>query len=207
MPGSPAIDAGRLTNCPPFDQRGVERPQGERCDAGAFEVEQGSGPAVIAFISESLVVDRGEDVTLSVTSDGERPLTYQWFFRGLPVAGATGRQFLLGSVDPTNAGNYRVAVTNALGGAVSSNVALGVVVTDDVNFNSECNINHCTLTWQSALNYIYNIQRMDAPDEPWVMLEDTGDFPGTGGVLSFNDLDGPAAMDTRRYRIVVTGRQ
>ena len=82
-----------------------------------------------------------------------------------------------------------------------------VVVTDDVNFNSECNINHCTLTWQSALNYIYNIQRLDAPDEPWVMLEDTVDFLGTGGVLPFNDLDGPAAMDTRRYRIVVTGRQ
>ena len=207
MPGSPAIDAGRLTNCPPFDQRGVERPQGERCDAGAFEVEQGIGPAVIWFISESLVVDRGEDVTLRVAARGEHPFTYQWFFRGLPITGATQRRLVLATVAPTNAGNYLVAVTNALGGAVSSNVALGVVVTDDVNFNSECNINHCTLTWQSALNFIYNIQRMDAPDEPWVMLEDTVDFLGTGGVLPFNDLDGPAAMDTRRYRIVVTGRQ
>jgi len=39
-PGSPAIDAV-LEGCPPpsTDQRGVSRPQGDRCDVGAFEVE------------------------------------------------------------------------------------------------------------------------------------------------------------------------
>ena len=79
-------------------------------------------------------------------------------------------------------------------------------MTDEVAFNSVCNSNYCTLTWQSTSDYVYNIQRMDAPDEPWLRLEDTGDFLGTGDVLSFNDVDGPAAMDNRRYRIVVIGR-
>ncbi len=36
LPGSPAIDAGQSTGCPP-DQRGVVRPQGAACDIGAFE--------------------------------------------------------------------------------------------------------------------------------------------------------------------------
>jgi uncharacterized delta-60 repeat protein/CSLREA domain-containing protein len=36
---SPAIDAGDRGNCPPTDQRGVIRPQGDRCDIGAYEVE------------------------------------------------------------------------------------------------------------------------------------------------------------------------
>jgi len=35
--GSAAIDAGANSTCPPRDQRGVERPQGRRCDIGAFE--------------------------------------------------------------------------------------------------------------------------------------------------------------------------
>jgi predicted outer membrane repeat protein len=39
LPGSPAID-GVLNPCPPpaTDQRGVSRPQGPKCDIGAFEV-------------------------------------------------------------------------------------------------------------------------------------------------------------------------
>lgn len=39
LPGSPAIDAASLLRCPPTDQRGVSRPQGPRCDIGAYELE------------------------------------------------------------------------------------------------------------------------------------------------------------------------
>jgi uncharacterized delta-60 repeat protein len=38
LPGSPAIDAGDDSACPPTDQRGVSRPQGLSCDIGAFEL-------------------------------------------------------------------------------------------------------------------------------------------------------------------------
>ncbi len=37
LAGSPALDAGSTTDCPAADQRGVARPQGLRCDIGAFE--------------------------------------------------------------------------------------------------------------------------------------------------------------------------
>jgi beta-glucanase (GH16 family) len=37
LPGSPAIDAADAALCPATDQRGVARPQGPACDAGAFE--------------------------------------------------------------------------------------------------------------------------------------------------------------------------
>jgi hypothetical protein len=39
LPGSVAIDAAILSNCPATDQRGVTRPQGAGCDAGAYEFE------------------------------------------------------------------------------------------------------------------------------------------------------------------------
>jgi len=38
LAGSPAIDVIAAAACPePVDQRGVHRPQGPRCDAGAYE--------------------------------------------------------------------------------------------------------------------------------------------------------------------------
>jgi CSLREA domain-containing protein len=37
LPGSAAIDAGASPYCPATDQRGVARPQGSACDAGAYE--------------------------------------------------------------------------------------------------------------------------------------------------------------------------
>lgn len=39
LAGSPAIDAGDPATCPATDQRGVERPQGQACDIGAYEAE------------------------------------------------------------------------------------------------------------------------------------------------------------------------
>lgn len=41
QPGSPLIDAGiGSPNCPALDERGMTRPQGARCDIGAFEAQQ-----------------------------------------------------------------------------------------------------------------------------------------------------------------------
>jgi hypothetical protein len=48
LPGSPAIDAGD-GGCAPVDQRGVLRPQGRRCDIGAFEAGAGSAGAFPDF--------------------------------------------------------------------------------------------------------------------------------------------------------------
>jgi hypothetical protein len=42
LPGSPAVDAGDDSVCPPTDQRGARRPEGFRCDIGSFEL----GPKV-----------------------------------------------------------------------------------------------------------------------------------------------------------------
>ncbi|MFN8633042.1 MAG: choice-of-anchor Q domain-containing protein [Chloroflexota bacterium] len=43
LASSPALDGGTNTGCPSMDQRGQPRPQGARCDIGAFEAS-GSAP-------------------------------------------------------------------------------------------------------------------------------------------------------------------
>jgi len=45
LKGSPALNAGANKGCPKTDARGVKRPQGPRCDIGAYEALGGKGVA------------------------------------------------------------------------------------------------------------------------------------------------------------------
>jgi hypothetical protein len=50
LAGSPAVDAAG--QCPPFDQRGVERPQGAACDSGPYEIVVVPPPAPPAPVGD-----------------------------------------------------------------------------------------------------------------------------------------------------------
>ena len=62
--------------------------------------------------------------TLAAVAEGAQPLSYTWFFNGAPLIGATNSVLLFASFNETNAGNYRVRVTNAVGSVESSGIAL-----------------------------------------------------------------------------------
>ena len=64
LTGSPARDRGSDAGCPATDQRGVARPQGSRCDIGAYE--RRNGPPVARNDSYSGTEDR----TLRVPARG-----------------------------------------------------------------------------------------------------------------------------------------
>jgi hypothetical protein len=68
----------------------------------------------------------GKSVTLTVTTAGTAPLSYQWLQNGTPIQGATGSSLVLTNLQLTNAGNYSVVVTNAYGSATSGNAYLTV---------------------------------------------------------------------------------
>jgi hypothetical protein len=63
LTGSPAIDAGTGLGCPASDQRGVPRPQGLACDAGAFE----AAPVAVTGPRADTVAPR---ITALTVSDG-----------------------------------------------------------------------------------------------------------------------------------------
>ena len=60
------------------------------------------------------------DIDLSVTAEGHN-LTYQWFFDGAAIPGATSSRYF-DVYDPDKEGEYYVEVTGTCGGTVSSNV-------------------------------------------------------------------------------------
>jgi hypothetical protein len=68
----------------------------------------------------------GKAATLSVSGNGYGTLSYQWYFQGLPVAGATNQSLSLTNVSSNHAGNYYVTVANSVGAVTSSNAALTV---------------------------------------------------------------------------------
>ncbi len=62
-----------------------------------------------------------------VGADGQAPLSYEWRHEGVAIAGATNTFFALTNVQLSVAGAYSVAVSNVLGGVLSSNVMLTVL--------------------------------------------------------------------------------
>ena len=70
----------------------------------------------------------GSNITFKVTTSGSKPLSYQWFFNGTNIVGATSSVLLLVNVQPANAGSYSVQVTNRFDSVVSSNAVLTVLV-------------------------------------------------------------------------------
>jgi hypothetical protein len=70
-------------------------------------------PASISLFTE-------DPFTMFVAADGTRPLSYQWYFNGNAIAGATNASISSAYVQPTDAGSYTVVITNAIGSTTSA---------------------------------------------------------------------------------------
>jgi hypothetical protein len=68
-------------------------------------------------------------VRLFSTATGDAPLGFQWLFNNLPISGATGTSLVLTNVQPFQAGQYAVQVTNLAGSITSFPATLGITGT------------------------------------------------------------------------------
>lgn len=96
-----------------------------------FRVDEITGGAIPSEVQVELVILRQpegmmirvtESATLSVLADGTPPLSYQWRFNGVDLAGATGPELILPDFGEPEVGDYDVVVSNA-SGSVTSEVA------------------------------------------------------------------------------------
>lgn len=83
-------------------------------------------PPAMTTQPASQIAGTGETITFSSAASGSSPLAYQWFHDGLAIAGATQPNYTITSVARTDAGSYRVTVTNPYGSATSDTVTLTV---------------------------------------------------------------------------------
>ncbi len=77
----------------------------------------------------SLTNTIGANISFSVTASGSAPLAFQWRFFGANISGATTNPFSISNIQPTNAGNYTVVITNLFGSVTSSIATLTVNAT------------------------------------------------------------------------------
>ena len=82
---------------------------------------------VIKTQPQSQTIDAGTPVTFGVEAQGNPPLSYQWKFNGTNIAGATTNTYTIANVSATNAGQYKVVVSNSDGPTLSNPAQLTVV--------------------------------------------------------------------------------
>jgi predicted outer membrane repeat protein len=68
--GSPAIDAGLDDICPDLDPHGLNRPQGEHCDIGAYEVDTAPPDVIIESHPFDLTASTSADFPFTANDDG-----------------------------------------------------------------------------------------------------------------------------------------
>ena len=82
-------------------------------------------PPSITIQPQSQTVIQGGTTTFSVRAAGDN-LDYQWWFNGATIPDATNTTYTVTNVQPVDAGNYAVVVSNDLGRVTSSLVTLTV---------------------------------------------------------------------------------
>jgi glucose/arabinose dehydrogenase len=84
-----------------------------------------NGAPTIANQPQALTVAAGQPATFSVTATGAN-LTYQWQKNGNPISGANGSSYTINPTVASDAGGYRVVVSNTAGSVTSVTVQLTV---------------------------------------------------------------------------------
>jgi hypothetical protein len=108
----------------------------------------------------------GQNAVLTVGAVGSGSLSYQWYFNGQAIGGATASSYALNGIQFTNAGLYSVVVSSAYGSV--TNTAYQVVVNPA---NTSIGL-FAGVTIEGTVGYNYNIQSTTNLSDPnsWVTL-------------------------------------
>ncbi len=122
----------------------------------------------------------GETATFSVSAVSPSFRTYQWYHGDTPIPGATASTFTIPSVQPEDAGDYSVLVSNPCGATRSHPAILTLNPSLQIFFSA----NTMTLIWKPDPAVV-----MEAADNvagPWTTVSDPPNpFPIGGGPAKF----------------------
>lgn len=84
----------------------------------------------VSRLTQSAVVNAGEDLTIEVGIDGVTPDAYQWYFNGEAIEGANQKVINIVDAVPEDAGIYRMDAFDE-GGAMLVSMDIAVRVVDN----------------------------------------------------------------------------
>jgi uncharacterized repeat protein (TIGR01451 family) len=147
---------------------------------------------------QGATVVTGSTAGFTVTAASTLPLVYQWQRNGENLLGATGPSLSLPNVQLTNAGSYRVTISNADTSVISAEAELRVVNVPDPTIASITqNGAAVTVSFTTIAGPTYVLEYKDSlSDAQWTAA---GSAPGTGNSVSITDPT--ATVATRFYRV------
>jgi hypothetical protein len=156
-------------------------------------------PPVITTQPSNLRVSIGGTAVFSVNATNT-PTTFQWYFNGSPINGATTSSYTLATVATTNAGNYSVGVGNSAGTVTSSTVTLEVftpqVTTQVVTAGHDVSL--LAPIWEG--NYQWQVSTDGGAS--WSNLSDNSTYNGATTPL-LNISSASAGLNNNRYRYII----
>jgi hexosaminidase len=138
---SPAVDPGNalidVTSGSLADTVTVTIPRGShkrmfaRLKVALSAVAGRPAPRITTVPQGSTVVGGG-DFTLTAAAGGTKDVSWQWYFNGRAIAGATGDSYAVTGANPAHEGDYHVVVSNAQGNSASSVAHIAISTTPGV---------------------------------------------------------------------------
>ncbi len=156
---------------------------------------------VISSQSLDQSVALGDNVTWTVNALGAVPMVFQWRLNGVNIPGATKASYTRNNVQPGDAGNYTVSITNVAGSVVSSNAILRIVLPRPLIQSIEITgTNSVTLTWSAVSNATYQLQYNESLDpSAW----SNRGAPVVANASTASATDDLSGVPQRFYRVVV----
>ncbi|MBQ8088043.1 MAG: hypothetical protein IJ234_06430 [Clostridia bacterium] len=74
----------------------------------------------VSRMTQSAVVNAGEDLSMEVNIDGAEPASYQWYFEDAPIEGANQKVYSVINAQPEHSGLYRLDAFDESGKLVVS---------------------------------------------------------------------------------------
>jgi len=131
---------------------------------------------------QSKSVIAGTSATISVTANGASPLSYQWQFNGIPIAGRTNASLTLTNIQFPDTGGYSAVITNAYG-SITSAVAILSLGSPVVYVNP-------AKLWQGYMN-VFDLPSNGGAfqfSSGWVLMDLCARFSGATLILSPNTI-------------------
>lgn len=104
--------------------------------ASAFAMAEGVISTTVVMrvsrMTQSAVVDAGEDLSMEINIDGVEPASYQWYFQGQAIEGANQKAYSIVNAQVENSGVYRMDAFDADGSMVVSMDISARVIDDTI---------------------------------------------------------------------------
>jgi uncharacterized delta-60 repeat protein len=165
-------------------------------DSGDYAVVKYSQPAAVTFVTQptNQFVAGGATAVFAGTVSGFGTVTYQWYFKGSVLPGATNSTLILNSAGVSDVGDYFLLASNAINVAVSSKARLVVpplITTQPTD---------TTVVYNTAVTFSVTVQNTDSAAYQWYF----NNSPLAGATSRTYSISKAKTSNAGNYFVVIT---